>query len=68
MYPGYSALRAHAGEHRNRLTQLERILDALSGDGDGSDEVPLPDALIDWFIKQSIGHDAAIKAYFDNAR
>jgi hypothetical protein len=22
--------------------------------------------LIDWFVRQSIGHDAAIKAYFDD--
>ena len=63
--PGYTALKTHAGEHRNRLAQLQRILDDVCGGQDEGAKVPLPDILVDWFIKQSIGHDAAIKGYFD---
>ena len=63
--PGYRALEAHGGEHRNRLAQLQRIVAGLADDGS---ETALPEALVDWFIKQSVGHDAAIKAYFDDGR
>lgn len=64
--PGYLALKTHAGEHRNRLAQLRQILDSLGHDGTEAAVASLPDALVDWFLKQSIGHDAAIKGYFDN--
>lgn len=63
--PSYTALKTHAGEHRNRLSRLQRILDEVCGAQGEAAEVALPDTLVDWFIKQSIGHDAAIKAYFD---
>lgn len=61
---GYGQLDSHASEHRNRLTQLtalqQRFAEAVA------DDPRLREALIDWFVRQSIGHDAAIKAYFDD--
>lgn len=62
---GYCELPAHAGEHRNRMTQLTALrqrFDAAPAPGDRG----LCSDLIDWFVRQSIGHDAAIKAYFDD--
>ncbi len=63
---GHGALQAHASEHRNRLAQLRQILESANSAADGSAAAALPDALVDWFVKQSIGHDAAIKGYFDD--
>lgn len=53
-----------AGKDGNRLAQLidlrQRFQEAHS------DDPRLRAALIDWFVRESIGHDAAIKAYFDD--
>ena len=61
---GYGELDNHASEHRNRLAQLatlrQRFAEAQA------DDPRLREALIDWFVRQSIGHDAAIKAFFDD--
>lgn len=61
---GYLALEAHTGEHRSRMTQLTALRQRFHEAADG--DMQLCTDLIDWFVRQSIGHDAAIKAYFDD--
>lgn len=61
---GYGDLENHAGEHRNRMSQITALRQRFA-DAEG-DDPRLREALIDWFVRQSIGHDAAIKAFFDD--
>lgn len=63
---GYPALSAHEGEHRTRLKQLTALVQRFHASSDAREGRELCTGLIDWFVRQSIGHDAAIKAYFDN--
>jgi hemerythrin len=63
---GYNELTAHAGEHRNRMKQLTALRQRFHAAEPAGEQAQLSDDLIDWFLRQSIGHDAAIKAYFDN--
>jgi len=62
----YDRLPEHASEHRARLKQLTDLVQRFHDSGDAGDATPLCTSLIDWFLRQSIGHDAAIKGYFDN--
>jgi len=64
----YHQLGSHAGEHRNRLRQLQAIGERLRLRGPDYDGNALRNELVDWFVKQTIGHDAAIKAFFDEGR
>jgi hemerythrin len=66
--PGFRNLLSHSAEHRNRLKQLIVLRDRIQGLSTGEGEVLLRNDLVDWFVRQSIGHDAAIKAYFDDRR
>ncbi len=66
--PEYGHFASHADEHKNRLQQLEAIHSKICEKGAQLGSFPLPDNLINWFVRQSIGHDAAIKAYFDDGR
>ena len=63
---GYLDLDTHAGEHRNRLKQLTVLRQNFEAAAAAGDRRQLCTDLIDWFVRQSIGHDAAIKAYFDD--
>jgi hemerythrin len=63
---GYNELTAHAGEHRNRMKQLTALRQRFHAAEPAGEQAQLSDDLIDWFLRQSIGHDAAIKAYFDD--
>lgn len=66
--PGYRHLAAHAVEHQTRLQQLSALETVLSGLGADTDRERIVNDLVDWFVRQSIGHDAAIKAYFDDGK
>jgi hemerythrin len=66
--PEYRLLASHVDEHQNRLRQLEAIQKQVSEPGVQLESVPLSDKLINWFVRQTIGHDSAIKAYFDDGR
>jgi hemerythrin-like metal-binding protein len=66
--PGYRQLAAHAVEHQTRLRQLSALDAALSGLDADTDRERIVTELVDWFVRQSIGHDAAIKGYFDESR
>lgn len=66
--PGFRHLAAHAVEHQTRLRQLSALHDELTDKGAEADTDRIVNDLVDWFIRQSIGHDAAIKAYFDEGR
>lgn len=66
--PEYRNPAAHANEHRNRLRQLDRVASAVRSSEGSIDLVSLQSDLIDWFVQQAVGHDAKIKAYFDNSR
>lgn len=61
---GYAEIDTHAGGRRDRMKEVtalrQRFADAPA------DDVRLREALIDWFVRQSVGHDAAIKAFFDD--
>src|SRR5512138_983301 len=61
---GYGELDNHASEHRNRLAQLTALRQRFAEKQ--ADDPRLREALIDWFVRQSIGHDAAIKGFFDD--
>ena len=63
---GYPALDAHAGEHRTRLDQLTALRLRFQKAEAGSVSRQLCDDLVHWFVRQSIGHDAAIKGHFDD--
>lgn len=58
----------HTHEHRVRLHQLQLLGDRLRSLPAPDQSVGLTSDLVDWFLKQSIGHDAAIKAFFDHNR
>lgn len=62
----YDRLPEHASEHRTRLKQLTDLVQRFHDSGDTGGSTLLCTSLIDWFVRQSIGHDAAIKGYFDN--
>jgi hemerythrin len=63
---GYREAAAHASSHRNRLKQLTDLVQCFRESDDAGMQRQLCSDLIDWFVRQSIGHDAAIKAYFDD--
>lgn len=58
----------HVHEHRNRLHQLQLLGDRLRELTPPEQSFGLTSDLVDWFLKQSIGHDAAIKAFFDHEK
>ena len=62
---GYSHLQAHAGEHRNRLRQLENLRQRYRATTEAAAVAGLCEDLIHWFVRQSIGHDAEIKSFCD---
>jgi hemerythrin len=63
--PGYALLPAHSAEHRNRIRQLEATRSAAAAEMRQGPK-RLQEELVDWFVKQTVGHDAKIKAYFDS--
>lgn len=63
---GYASLSAHAGEHRNRLKQLTTLRQHFNDMADPAIGATLCDQLIDWFVRQSIGHDAEVRALLDD--
>lgn len=65
---GYRNVTSHAAEHENRLAQLTALRDRLGDPGACCGDVQLRAGLVDWFVRQSIDHDAEIKAYFDDGR
>jgi len=60
-------LRDHAHEHRSRLHQLGLLYTRLASLPAGTGYFAFTNDLAEWFLKQSIGHDAATKAYFARA-
>jgi len=66
MLSGYNSLAEHAGKHRNRLKQLTALRQRFSDTADASTGAALCDQLIDWFVRQSIGHDAEVRALLDD--
>lgn len=63
---GYNSLPAHAGEHRNRLKQLTVLRQRFNDTADAATGTALCNQLIDWFVRQSVGHDAEVRALLDD--
>ncbi|MGF1627966.1 MAG: bacteriohemerythrin [Kiloniellaceae bacterium] len=61
-------LAPHAVEHQARLKQLAMLCNQFADMKTVADADRIITDLVDWFVRQSIGHDAAIKAYFDEVR
>jgi hemerythrin len=62
----YDKLPDHVSEHRTRTKQLIDLVQQFHEADDVSRQRQLCVNLVDWFVRQSIGHDAAIKGYFDD--
>src|SRR3546814_6543093 len=61
---GYREVEATAGEHGKRLYHLTALRRRFCKTDDADDLRRLCNEVIDWFVRQSVGHDAAIKAFF----
>ena len=66
--PGYQDLASYVSEHQNRLKQLTALRGRFENAPAGSKEAGPCNHLIDWFVRQIIGHDAAIKSLRDDYR
>jgi len=62
--PGPELRASHRREHRHRLTQLETLREQCRQNDGRPPGIEVSDELIDWFVRQAIGQDARIKAYF----
>ncbi|MGF1607762.1 MAG: bacteriohemerythrin [Kiloniellales bacterium] len=61
-------LTSHAKGHERNIERLTTIRQSLSS-GDGLGDVDqLCSELIDWFVRQAVGHDSKIRGYFHNGR
>jgi len=66
--PSYKRLPAPAREHASRVRQLDTLRQHFEEAGGSRTRLELCEELIHWFVRQSIGHDAEIKGYFDDRR
>lgn len=63
---GYRDAEATAGGHRRRLDHLTALRRRFGATDDVNVQRRLCNEVIDWFVRQSVGHDAAIKALLDD--
>lgn len=65
---GYERLPVHAHEHASRIRQLDTLRQHFERADDSCRRLQVCEDLIHWFVRQSIGHDAEIKGFFDDRR